>query len=98
MHGFAQLLNQVREGGDHCFSSGLSNASIASSVVAHERTLMACLKTATSMITIGITIYKFLESETGKAAAGAPRGLLSPTSVLVRPTQIDVNGFSVTPS
>ena len=45
--------------------------------LAHERTLMAWVRTATSMISFGFTIYKFFQFEVGK---GSPvtRGILSP--------------------
>jgi len=45
--------------------------------LSHERTLMAWVRTATSMISFGFTIYKFFEFEAGK---GSPvtRGKLSP--------------------
>jgi len=36
--------------------------------LAHERTLMAWVRTATSLITFGFTIYKFFEFEAGKGA------------------------------
>jgi putative membrane protein len=34
--------------------------------LAHERTLMAWVRTATSMISFGFTIYKFFQFEAGK--------------------------------
>jgi putative membrane protein len=34
--------------------------------LAHERTLMAWIRTATSMISFGFTIYKFLEAQPGR--------------------------------
>jgi putative membrane protein len=34
--------------------------------MAHERTLMAWVRTATSMISFGFTVYKFFEFETSK--------------------------------
>jgi putative membrane protein len=45
--------------------------------LAHERTLMAWIRTATSMISFGFTIYKFFQFEQGRNAPGA-RGLLTP--------------------
>ena len=36
--------------------------------LAHERTLMAWVRTATSLISFGFTIYKFFEFEAGKGA------------------------------
>jgi putative membrane protein len=45
--------------------------------LAHERTLMAWVRTATSMISFGFTIYKFFEFEAGKNASAKP-GLLTP--------------------
>jgi putative membrane protein len=44
--------------------------------LAHERTLMAWVRTATSMITFGFTIYKFFQFE--EAANVKPRGFLTP--------------------
>jgi len=37
--------------------------------LAHERTLMAWIRTATSLISFGFTIYKFFQFEAGKAGA-----------------------------
>jgi putative membrane protein len=45
--------------------------------LAHERTLMAWVRTATSMISFGFTIYKFFEFEESKHTA-AKSGLLTP--------------------
>jgi putative membrane protein len=45
--------------------------------LAHERTLMAWVRTATSMISFGFTIYKFFEFEESKHAA-ARTSLLTP--------------------
>jgi putative membrane protein len=45
--------------------------------LAHERTLMAWVRTATSMISFGFTIYKFFQFEIAKDAA-VRRGLLTP--------------------
>lgn len=43
--------------------------------LAHERTLMAWVRTATSMITFGFTVYKFFQFE---VAHGARSGVLTP--------------------
>jgi putative membrane protein len=45
--------------------------------LAHERTLMAWIRTATSLISFGFTIYKFFEFEAGKGGHLA-HALLSP--------------------
>ena len=45
--------------------------------LAHERTLMAWVRTATSMISFGFTIYKFFQFEAGKETHVRP-GVLSP--------------------
>jgi putative membrane protein len=45
--------------------------------LAHERTLMAWVRTATSMISFGFTIYKFFEFEENKHTAARP-SLLTP--------------------
>jgi putative membrane protein len=45
--------------------------------LAHERTLMAWIRTSTSMISFGFTIYKFFQFEQGRNAP-AMRGLLTP--------------------
>jgi putative membrane protein len=45
--------------------------------LAHERTLMAWVRTATSMISFGFTIYKFFQFEVPKDAP-IRRGLLTP--------------------
>jgi putative membrane protein len=46
--------------------------------LAHERTLIAWLRTALSMISFGFTIYKFFQYEIGKGAPAATERLLSP--------------------
>ena len=45
--------------------------------LAHERTLMAWVRTATSMISFGFTIYKFFQFESGNHTQLA-KGLLTP--------------------
>lgn len=45
--------------------------------LAHERTLMAWVRTATSMISFGFTVYKFFQFEAGKDAP-VTRGWLTP--------------------
>ena len=45
--------------------------------LAHERTLMAWVRTATSLISFGFTIYKFFQLEAGRALRPA-HALLSP--------------------
>jgi putative membrane protein len=45
--------------------------------LAHERTLMAWVRTATSMISFGFTIYKFFQFEVAKDAP-VKHGLLTP--------------------
>jgi putative membrane protein len=46
--------------------------------LAHERTLIAWLRTALSMISFGFTIYKFFQLEIDKTPALAAGRLLSP--------------------
>jgi putative membrane protein len=45
--------------------------------MAHERTLMAWVRTATSMISFGFTVYKFFEFETSRLGPPA-HSMLSP--------------------
>jgi len=45
--------------------------------LAHERTLMAWVRTATSMISFGFTVYKFFQFEAGRNAP-VTRGWLTP--------------------
>ena len=45
--------------------------------LAHERTLMAWVRTATSMISFGFTVYKFFQFEAGKDAP-VTHGWLTP--------------------
>lgn len=45
--------------------------------LAHERTLMAWIRTSTSMITFGFTIYKFFQFEAGRDSKVA-QGLITP--------------------
>ena len=44
--------------------------------LAHERTLMAWVRTAASMISLGFTIYKFFQFEEG--AKARPGGVVTP--------------------
>ena len=46
--------------------------------LAHERTLMAWVRTSASLISFGFTIYKFFDFEAGRGAVGATNRLLSP--------------------
>jgi putative membrane protein len=46
--------------------------------LAHERTMMAWVRTATSLISFGFTIYKFFELELRGTAAVAEGGLIGP--------------------
>ena len=48
--------------------------------LAHERTLMAWVRTATSMISFGFTIYKFFQFQADKAEPGkhGAYGMFSP--------------------
>jgi inner membrane protein YidH len=46
--------------------------------LAHERTLIAWLRTALSMISFGFTVYKFFQYEISKAQPPATERLLSP--------------------
>lgn len=45
--------------------------------LAHERTLMAWVRTATSMISFGFTVYKFFQFEAGQNTP-VTRGILTP--------------------
>jgi inner membrane protein YidH len=53
-----------------------TNLAIVRTWLAHERTLMAWVRTGTSMISFGFTIYKFFQFEAGKTQV--PRGLIGP--------------------
>jgi putative membrane protein len=46
--------------------------------LAHERTLMAWVRTATSMISFAFTIYKFFQLENSNGRTGGPQGMFSP--------------------
>lgn len=46
--------------------------------LAHERTLMAWVRTATSLISFGFTIYKFFQIEFAKEGARAVDRLIGP--------------------
>jgi putative membrane protein len=46
--------------------------------LAHERTLMAWIRTATSLISFGFTLYKFFELELRGRAAAVESGLVGP--------------------
>jgi inner membrane protein YidH len=50
--------------------------------LAHERTLMAWVRTAASMISFGFTIYKFFEFDNVRGTKTAP-GLLTPRAFAV---------------
>ena len=51
--------------------------SIERTFLAHERTLMAWVRTSTSLISFGFTIYKFFQYLRDEQNA-APRGLIGP--------------------
>ena len=46
--------------------------------LASERNMMAWIRTATSLISFGFTVYKFFEFEAGKSLPSATGRLLSP--------------------
>jgi putative membrane protein len=46
--------------------------------MAHERTLMAWVRTATSMISFGFTVYKFFQYEQEGHGGGHARGIFTP--------------------
>ena len=50
--------------------------------LAHERTLMAWVRTAASMISFGFTIYKFFDFDSGRGTK-ATQGLLTPRAFAV---------------
>jgi putative membrane protein len=50
--------------------------------LAHERTLMAWVRTAASMISFGFTIYKFFDFDSGRGTKITP-GLLTPRAFAV---------------
>ncbi len=47
-------------------------------ILSHERTLMAWVRTATSLITFGFAIYKFFELELGAPLRDRPHQLIGP--------------------
>lgn len=55
--------------------------------LAHERTLMAWLRTATSPLTFGFTIYKFFQLETTRFATKSG-ALIGPTKFALLMTSI----------
>jgi len=46
--------------------------------LAHERTMLAWVRTAASLISFGFTIYKFFQLEISKLAEGRPEPLIGP--------------------
>jgi putative membrane protein len=46
--------------------------------LAHERTMLAWVRTAASLISFGFTIYKFFQLEIGRLAPGRPEPLIGP--------------------
>jgi putative membrane protein len=54
-----------------------TNLAVDRTWLAHERTLMAWVRTSASMISFGFTIYKFFEFEAGKNSS-ARHGWFSP--------------------
>jgi putative membrane protein len=46
--------------------------------LAHERTMLAWVRTAASLISFGFTIYKFFQLEIGKLVADRPEPLIGP--------------------
>jgi len=64
-------------------------------MLSHERTLMAWVRTATSLITFGFTIYKFFELELGASFQPRPHQLIGPREFAVLMIGIGLVGLTL---
>jgi putative membrane protein len=66
---------------------------LSRTMLAHDRTLMAWVRTSTSMISFGFTIYKFFQFVQGEKAAELSKKLLDPRGVALVMILIGVGGL-----
>jgi putative membrane protein len=66
---------------------------LSRTILAHERTLMAWVRTSTSMISFGFTIYKFFQFVQDDRAAQHAEKLLEPRGVALVMILIGVGGL-----
>ena len=66
---------------------------LSRTILAHERTLMAWVRTSTSMISFGFTIYKFFQFVQDDRAAQHAQKLLEPRGVALVMILIGVGGL-----
>jgi Predicted membrane protein len=64
-------------------------------MLAHDRTLMAWIRTATSMISFGFTIYKFFQFLQGEQKAPDVHRLLGPRGVALVMILIGLSGLTL---
>jgi putative membrane protein len=66
---------------------------LSRTILAHERTLMAWIRTSTSMISFGFTIYKFFQFVRDDRSVPHPEQLLEPRGVALVMILIGVGGL-----
>jgi putative membrane protein len=66
---------------------------LSRTILAHERTLMAWVRTSTSMISFGFTIYKFFQFVQGDRSVPHAEKLLEPRGVALVMILIGVGGL-----
>ena len=66
---------------------------LSRTILAHERTLMAWVRTSTSMISFGFTIYKFFQFVQGDRSVPRAERLLEPRGVALVMILIGVGGL-----
>jgi putative membrane protein len=84
--------NDVLGGPPHK-TNDATRLALSRTVLAHERTLMAWVRTSTSMISFGFTIYKFFQFVQDDRAAPHAEKLLEPRGVALVMILIGVGGL-----
>ena len=74
-------------------SNDATRLALSRTMLAHDRTLMAWVRTSTSMISFGFTIYKFFQFAEGQRAEPHADKLLEPRGVALVMILIGVGGL-----
>jgi inner membrane protein YidH len=74
-------------------SNDATRLALSRTILAHDRTLMAWVRTSTSMISFGFTIYKFFQFLQGDQTSADVHRLLGPRGVALVMILIGVSGL-----
>ena len=80
-------------GGPPHKTNDATRLALSRTILAHERTLMAWIRTSTSMISFGFTIYKFFQFVRDDRSVPHPEKLLEPRGVALVMILIGVGGL-----